>query len=223
MRIAMSLSSPLRGGDCREITGLTYQKHAIFVNNNEGRRLVAAGTLPTRVSGYTFAMDTGGRRSGTPAPRFVCDVMLGRLARWLRALGCDTAYDHAADDPELIRRALRERRILVTRDTRITAPESLRLVLLRANDTPAQLRDLVGALGLGKHPGLLKRCLVCNTRLRAATAEEVDARAPDHVRSSQRDFLACPGCGRVYWPGTHRKKLEAALEAALAGTESRHQ
>ena len=144
--------------------------------------------------------------------------MLGRLARWLRALGYNTAYDHAADDPSLIRRAARERRVLVTRDTRITAPESLPLVLLRANDTPAQLRELVGTLGLERHPGLLKRCLVCNTRLRAATAEEVDARAPDHVRSSQRDFRSCPGCGRVYWPGTHRRKLVAALESALRGT-----
>jgi len=168
-------------------------------------------------------METGGRGPETSAPRFVCDVMLGRLARWLRALGYDAAYDHAADDPALIRCAARQRRILVTRDTRIVAPASARRVLLHANDTPGQLRELVGALALGRHRGRSPRCLVCNTRLRRATAAEVEERAPDHVRATQRDFRFCPGCGRVYWPGTHRKKLEASLEAALAGTDSRDQ
>lgn len=56
-----------------------------------------------------------------PPPRFLCDVMLGRLARWLRALGHNAAYDHAADDPALLRRAARERRTLVTRDTQLAA------------------------------------------------------------------------------------------------------
>jgi hypothetical protein len=144
--------------------------------------------------------------------------MLGRLARWLRALGHDTAYDSAADDAALLRRAARERRILVTRDTRIAPSTGVRLVLLHANDTPGQLRELVGALGIERHPGLLRRCLVCNRALRAATGEEVEARAPDHVRATQRDFRACPGCGRVYWPGTHRRKLVGALESALRGT-----
>jgi hypothetical protein len=165
-------------------------------------------------------VETEGCRPETRAPRFVCDVMLGRLARWLRALGCDTAYDHAADDAALLRHAARERRLLVTRDTRIVAPARVRLVLLHANDTPGQLRELLGALALGRHPGRSPRCLVCNTRLRRATAAQIEERAPDHVRAAQRDFRFCPGCARVYWPGTHRKKLEAALGQALRGDDA---
>jgi uncharacterized protein with PIN domain len=90
-------------------------------------------------------------------------------------------------------------------------------VLLRANGTPGQLRELVAALGVARHPGLLTRCTVCNTRLRAATADQVEERVPAYVRSTQRDFRACPGCGRVYWPGTHRPGILAALESALPG------
>lgn len=151
-------------------------------------------------------------------PRFLLDVMLGRLARWLRALGHDAAYDHAADDPELLRRAARERRTLVTRDTRLAAEHPRRrIVLLRANDTPGQLRELVAALGIARHPGLLTRCTACNARLRRATPDEVEGRVPDYVRSRQRDFRACPGCGRVYWPGTHRRGIVEALESALPG------
>lgn len=162
-------------------------------------------------------MEHSAPRLREPPRRFVCDVMLGRLARWLRALGHDTAYDSAADDHALLRRAARERRVLVTRDTRIVAPPRVRLVLLRANDTPAQLRELVGALGIARHPGLLTRCTVCNARLRAAGAEEIDSRVPEYVRASQRDFRSCGGCGRIYWPGSHRRGLLASLEQALPG------
>ena len=162
-------------------------------------------------------MDRSARNDRGPGDRLLCDVMLGRLARWLRALGHDTAYDHAADDAGLLRRAARERRILVTRDTRIAAPPRVRLVLLRANDTPGQLRELAGALDLGRLPERPTRCLACNARLRRASADEIEARAPDHVRATQRDFRVCRGCGRVYWPGTHSRKLAAELERALAG------
>lgn len=155
----------------------------------------------------------------TAPPRILCDVMLGRLARWLRALGHNVAYDHDADDPGLLRRAARERRVLVTRDTRIVArPRGPRIVLLHANDTPGQLRELVAALGIARHPGLLTRCLVCNGRLRRAGPEQIEEQAPEYVRSTQRDFRSCRGCGRLYWPGTHRGHLVAALEAAVPGT-----
>lgn len=150
------------------------------------------------------------------AKRLLLDVMLGRLARRLRALGHNVAYDHAADDPSLLRRAARERRLLVTRDTRLAAtPRGPRTILLRANDTPGQLRELVGALGITKHPGLLTRCIVCNTRLRRATADQVEELVPEYVRSRERHFRACPGCRRVYWSGTHRRGILAALESAL--------
>ena len=155
---------------------------------------------------------------GDRPPRLLLDVMLGRLARWLRALGHNAAYDHTADDPELLRRAARERRILVTRDTRLAAESRRRrIVLLHANDTPGQLRELVAALGITRHPGLLTRCIACNTRLRRATPDEIEARVPEYVRSTQCDFRACPGCGRVYWPGTHRRGILEALESALPG------
>lgn len=153
-----------------------------------------------------------------PAPRILCDVMLGGLARRLRALGHNAAYDHTADDPGLLRRAARERRLLVTRDTRIVPPRrGPRLLLLRANDTAGQLRELVAALAITRHPGLLTRCIVCNTRLRRATPAQVEERAPAYVRSTQREFRACPACGRLYWPGTHRRGILAQLEEALPG------
>jgi len=138
--------------------------------------------------------------------------MVGRLARRVRMLGYDAAYEADADDRALLRRAAREGRILLTRDTRMPAAPAARVVILRANDTAGQLREVHAALGLGAPPGLFSRCVACNAPLRAALAEEIAARVPPHVRATQTAFAACPRCGRVYWPGTHRAGMLRLLE-----------
>ena len=52
--------------------------------------------------------------------RLLADGMLGTLAKWLRLLGYDTAYDNVAADPELARRARSEGRVLLTRDRELS-------------------------------------------------------------------------------------------------------
>jgi uncharacterized protein with PIN domain len=151
------------------------------------------------------------------APRFLCDAMVGRLARRLRMLGYDAAYEPATEDRALLRRAAREGRVLLTRDTRIAAAPGGMILVLRANDTGGQLRETVRALGLGAPPGLLTRCIVCNESLRPAQAAEVEAKAPAFVRSGTGEFRACPRCGRVYWPGTHREAMLRRLADELRG------
>ena len=148
-------------------------------------------------------------RVGTDAqPRFLCDAMVGRLARRLRMLGYDAAYQPRGEDRDLLRRAARERRILVTRDTGIVRGKSrARILLLGANDTAEQLRQVGAALGLRQPPGLFVRCTVCNVLLRKARREEIEVRVPEYVRRTQTDFRACRSCGRVYWPGTHRRGM----------------
>jgi uncharacterized protein with PIN domain len=130
--------------------------------------------------------------------------MLGRLARRLRTLGYDASYDPGADDEELLRRSRRERRVLLTRDTRIGPAPSGRLFILRANDTAGQLLEVRTLLGDTAQPGLFTRCTICNDKLRRACGEEVLSRVPAFVHSLSTRFKACPACGRIYWPGSHR-------------------
>src|SRR6476661_10024553 len=99
-------------------------------------------------------------------PRFFADAMLGRLARWLRVLGYDTAYDASLDDRTLVEIANREDRILLTRDRHLLRELRPRHAVEITQDAPLdQLAALVNELGLPAPKEVFRRCLLCNTPL----------------------------------------------------------
>jgi len=142
---------------------------------------------------------------GTP-PRFVVDAMLGRLARWLRLLGYDALYDPSADDRALARCAAASGRILLTRDRGLLARRLVTRGLLIHDDRLAgQLRQVAAECGLALDPArCFTRCLACNAETREVSRDEVAGRVPPFVLRTHERFRACPGCGRVYWAGSHR-------------------
>jgi len=147
--------------------------------------------------------------------RLLADGMLGKLAKWLRLLGYDTAYDNAATDPELARRARAEGRTLLTRDRELAARRGLRTLLIQSEVLEEQVREVHEALG--PPPGrVLSRCAVCNTALAPVSPAEVTGRVPPYVLSTQTEFHRCPGCGRVYWPGTHLQMMRDRMEKFTA-------
>jgi uncharacterized protein len=142
--------------------------------------------------------------------------MLGRLARWLRVLGLDTTYDPALSDTELVRWAHTEARILLTRDRPLVAELQPRRALLIVSDAPLeQLREVVRATSLSPPTELFHRCLVCNAVLRPATAVEVAKLVPALARALPGPVRRCPSCHRMYWPGSHARRMRAALARAL--------
>ena len=147
--------------------------------------------------------------------RFLADSNVGRLARWLRALGYDAAYETDAEDGALVRRALAEGRILLTRDLdltqrRVIAGGQLKTVLLKHDRVQDQLRQVASELGLDTGQAL-SRCLECNLELEPRTPAEVADRVPPYVRMTQERYSECPRCGRIYWAGTHWARMRAAL------------
>jgi uncharacterized protein len=148
------------------------------------------------------------------SPRLFADAMLGALARWLRALDLDTAYDPGLDDPELVERAHAEGRTILTRDRRLTERRLARNhLLIRSDVVDEQVRQVLDDLGL--HPDstrLLGRCLRCSTPLEPLDPEAARARVPPWVAHTQQEFRACPACGRVYWRGTHVERMAKRLE-----------
>jgi uncharacterized protein with PIN domain len=147
-------------------------------------------------------------------PKFLCDEMLGGLARWLRAAGYDAAMaDPGAGDRSLIHRSAEEGRVLVSRDGPLIQAALGRTpaVRLADDDLDAQARQLTADLALDWTRAPFTRCLVDNTPLKPA--EEADlARIPDQSRGLPGPFRACPSCGRVFWPGSHVKRMAGRLE-----------
>ncbi len=142
--------------------------------------------------------------------------MLGRLARWLRVLGHDTAYDRGATDEELIRRALVEDRWLLTRDGYLAQRKVLRgrHSLLASDKLDAQLRQLGQelAIPLSVDVETASRCPGCNRVLEAISAAQAAPHVPPFVAAQHHELVRCPGCGHVYWPGSHWTAFLAKLE-----------
>jgi hypothetical protein len=150
---------------------------------------------------------------GEAALRFLADAMLGRLARWLRILGYDAAY-FTGEDNALLRQAWREGRILLTRDTRLLRRRRLPPHLfIQSDHVQEQVRQVVAALRLEARPSVARRCLCCNVVLEPRPKDEIVGLVPEFVWSHHQAFWACPNCQRIYWPGTHRQRMEEAIRA----------
>jgi len=154
-------------------------------------------------------------------PRFVLDTHLGKLARHLRMAGFDCLYRNDYRDSELINAALAERRIILTRDRGLLKQ---RLVThgycVRETASEEQLREVMRALQLEARLRPFTRCRECNAVLREVPKAEVLARLPEKVRAAYERFQLCPGCGRIYWEGTHYARLRRLLEPAAAPAAS---
>lgn len=150
-------------------------------------------------------------------PRFFCDAMLGRLARWLRVLDYDTEYDPDIEDEYLVRRAIEECRTILTRDRAL--PDEWRIgqscVVIKAEDAMGQLREVVRVLDLERPHALFRRCLECNAPLSGASPEEVGDRVPPRVRATHDRFHRCPVCRRIYWEGDHTRRMRRRVDAVF--------
>ena len=143
------------------------------------------------------------------------DINVGRLAKWLRAMGYDTIFPKENGDNELVRIALRENRVLVTRDAGIVLRRVVRLgqmsvALIEKDDLRSQLKQLVQDLELDLSGGF-SLCVCCNEPLHSIDKQDVVDLLPPYVLLTQPKFFECPECRRFYWPGTHWANMKSEL------------
>ncbi len=142
------------------------------------------------------------------APRFVADHMLGRLAQWLRILGYDTAFSPGYDDADIVRLALREGRVILTRDRGLVARAAVReFIFIESQDHAEQVKQVLDLL---KAKPDIRRiftiCPVCNRGVVAVAKETVSRIVPPYVYRNKNDYSKCPECQRVFWRGTHYER-----------------
>jgi hypothetical protein len=150
--------------------------------------------------------------------RFVLDAHLGRLAAYLRMLGFDSLYRPDCGDEELARAAGEEGRVLLTRDRSLLMRSAVVWgYYVRETNPRRQLPEVVRRFGLEDLIDPFRRCLRCNTLLRQADAPAVRDRVPPRSREYYSEFWECPGCRRVYWGGSHYRRMQALVEDIRRG------
>ncbi|MER6164101.1 Mut7-C RNAse domain-containing protein [Streptomyces violaceorubidus] len=155
------------------------------------------------------------RVPGAPL-RFLLDVHLGTLARRLRLLGVDTAYESTdLGDPALAALSAAEKRVLLSRDRGLLRRRELWAGAYVYSTRPdEQLQEVLDRFRPALHPWT--RCTACNGLLRAAGKEEVAEQLKDGTQRSYDVFAQCTACGRAYWRGAHHEQLEAIVERAVS-------
>ena len=152
----------------------------------------------------------------TPPGTFVLDVHLGKLARRLRLLGFDTLYRNDFTDTELLRLAIEQERILLTRDLGILKHRHLAQgTLVRSDYVDEQVRQVLARYQLHSQIRPWLRCMICNGLIKTVTKAEVVHRLEPKTRRYYEEFRRCTGCRQLYWKGSHHEKIEKWLASML--------
>jgi uncharacterized protein len=139
--------------------------------------------------------------------KFIADAMLGSLAKRLRLLGFDVRYDHNLADNEILRLALEQGRVILTRDTGLASrPLASDHILIQSDLVEEQLSQVLALFPMSDQEALT-RCSVCNTPLASFDKREARDLVPDHVFSTINEFWRCGNCGRLYWEGSHVRNM----------------
>ncbi len=148
------------------------------------------------------------------APRFAVDVMLGKLAKWLRLMGVDTFYSNAAEDGFLKMLTVREKRILLTRDRPLSEQLGNSAYFVQNIFLPKQLEEITTVFRLYRFH-LPSRCSLCNSILAPIPRDLVQYKVPVYVFQTQKEFFQCKKCDKIYWKGTHIQRIRERITQIL--------
>lgn len=152
------------------------------------------------------------RPNPLPSARFVADVNVGKLASLLRMAGFDTAHHNNLHDAEIAEIAHNEKRIVLTKDTRLLKRKIVEHGHLIREIVPRnQLREVIHLFGLKDRIKPFSRCFKCNNLLEPVSKEDILHRLLPLTKKFYNTFHRCPQCDRIYWPGSHKEKMRKYL------------
>jgi uncharacterized protein with PIN domain len=149
--------------------------------------------------------------------KFIVDSNVGKLAKWLRMLGYDAIFFEGEDDAYMIDKAMKESRVILTRDTQVMkrgviTSGRLKAILIDSDHQELQILQVIEALHLDFQSRPFTICLECNNSLEERSKEEMRDRVPPYVFKTQQQYMECPACQRIYWRGTHWQAMLRKLE-----------
>lgn len=148
--------------------------------------------------------------------KFVLDVHLGTLAKYMRMLGFDTLYRNNFTDEELIQISQKEKRTILTRDTGILKRNIvLHGYFVRSTEPEIQIEEIMNRFDLYGSVKKFSRCLECNSPLEIISKEKIVERLPEKVRVNKNEFYICKNCDKIYWQGSHFRNMNRLMEKFL--------
>jgi len=155
--------------------------------------------------------------------KFIADNNVGKLARCLRLIGYDTLLYEKKNDSQMIKTALSEDRVILTKDSqfvrrRLVIDGRLKAIQIKHDDPDLQVQEIVQTLNLNYHFKPFSLCLECNQELIDRDRKEVQNRVPAHVFKTQAQYTECPTCHRIYWRGTHWQAMVKKLQELQSST-----
>ena len=148
--------------------------------------------------------------------KFLCDSMLGTLAKWLRIYGFDTFFANSdISDKELIDIAKKQDRVIITRDKNLVYSSRKKLVdvfQIKSTNLDDQLSKVLKNYEIHEE-NILSRCLLCNSSLQKIDKKEVKEEVPHRIFNSNDKFWFCNKCKKIYWKGSHYDKMIEKMDS----------
>jgi len=210
--------------DAIESFGIPHTEVDLILINGEPVRFDNRLKANDRVSVYpkfeSFDITKISKLKGRPLRtiKFILDVHLGKLARYLRLCGFDTLYDNHYEDHTIVRISSEENRIILTRDIGILKYAEVRHgYWLRSDQPQQQLKEVIKRFDLKNQVRLFTRCMECNGTIGKIDKNKVRHQLLNGTQKYYQEFFRCTHCGKIYWKGSHYQNMMEFIQKFLPG------
>jgi uncharacterized protein with PIN domain len=153
--------------------------------------------------------------------KFIADINLGRIVKYMRVLGFDIYYDSLLSNREIIEISKRENRIILTKSRKLLKFKDVTHgIFIRPGTTTEQIRRIIDYLDIKDNIKPFSRCLRCNTLLKTVLKEKILDRIPPKTKELCDEYVQCQFCDKIYWKGTHFINMKKVVRQILNKIES---
>jgi len=148
--------------------------------------------------------------------RFIADVNIGDIVKYMRALGLDVYYDASLSPREIIRISKRKNRTILTKSRKLLKFRDVTHgIFIRPGTTVEQIKRVIDFLSLQAVIKPFSRCLQCNNSLVKVSKESILDRIPPKTREFYDEYSYCKACDKIYWKGTHFTRIKRVVDEIL--------
>jgi len=153
--------------------------------------------------------------------KFIADINLGNIVKYMRVLGFDVYYDSLLSNHEIIEISKRENRIILTKSRKLLKFKDVTHgIFIRPGTTTEQIRRIIDYLDIKDNIKPFSRCLRCNTLLKSVLKEKILDRIPPKTKEFCDEYVQCRSCDKIYWKGTHFINMKKVIRQILNQTVS---